>query len=114
MELESTVPHPQASGSPITSPPLPSPDRLGQLSELTGQMEQQSRHTINSLKMQENAVRKRSESVEAHQKDVHLRLAHLPLQMEENQHQTVHARISETGCSMENAKFQNTQKLTII
>lgn len=28
MELDSTAPNPQASGSPITSPPLPSPQTL--------------------------------------------------------------------------------------
>lgn len=58
MELESTAPYPQDFGSPITSPPLPSPCPLpvtlprqsgGGVLELTGQMEPQLTHTINSL-----------------------------------------------------------------
>jgi hypothetical protein len=45
-------------------------------------MEQQWTHTNHSLTMQENAIR--SESVEAHQKDAQLRLAHLPRQRKTN------------------------------
>ena len=55
---------------------------------LTGQREQQWTHTHHSLTMQGNSIRKLSESVEADQKDVLPRLAHLPRQMEENQQQT--------------------------
>ena len=56
---------------------------------LTGQREQQWTHTNHSLTMQENAIHKLSESVEAHQKDMQWRLAHFAHQMEENQQQTV-------------------------
>ena len=51
--------------------------------------------------------------MEAHQKDVQLRLAHLPRQMEENQQQTVQRQkylqdSLKQGIQEKNAKFQNT------
>ena len=98
MELDSTDPNPQVSGSPITSPPLPSPQTLpvtlsretGRgVSVIPGQLEHQWTHTNHSLTMQENAIRKLSECVEAHQTDMQRRLDYLPCQMEENQQQIV-------------------------